>query len=894
LPSRRVLLVGWDAADWKVINPLMERGYMPAFSGLINRGVMADMETLQPVLSPMLWNSIATGKRADEHGILGFTEVDPAGGNVRPVTSTSRRVKALWNILSQEGFRSNVVSWFGGHPAEPIRGACVSDAYARGFPPKGDPWPIMPGTVWPERLAEALTDLRIHPGDIDAGIVRTFIDRATGIDQSKPHLLGTLAKVLAECFTTHAAATHLMEHEPWDFMAVYYIGIDHFSHGFMNYHPPKEDWIPAELYEMYNDVVNSGYRLMDLFLARLLFLAGPETTVLVLSDHGFHSGHLRPARIPAIPAGPAAQHRPLGIFTLTGPGIRGDERIYGINLLDVAPTVLALFGLPAGEDMPGRVLAEAFDSPPDPARIPSWDLVEGEAGMHAAGFNMPPSDAELLMQQFVDLGYIDEPKEGKRQAAAECERERQWNLARVYTSTLRFAEALPIIERIHALSPERGDYALALAEAQRRIGLTDEAAATVERAIANHRDTPAAHMILGSIAFEQGRTQEALRELLIAEKADPRLPDLHVSIGFAYLRQRRWKGAQRAFGKAIEIDPDGAGAWHGLAAAQLRVGELEQSVISALSSVGLRHGAPGAHFTLGAALLRLGRRERAVQAFETCLTLQPPLRAAHRVLARIHPDAARAAYHLKESRAFARRRETEIRRIETLRQEARHRAIDRQEIREEAKSQTPDPGSAGSLAAGVPEEGAALEFVIVSGLPRSGTSLMMQMLAAAGLPIMADGERAADPDNPEGYYEWERIKQVGRRPEILREAAGKAIKVVAPLLAQLPALHSYRVIYMDRPIGEVVESQRKMIRNRGNQGGADEPEKMLRLLSNFRDSTLRMIERRKQFQALIVSYPDLVRDPEPWLERIASFLNGQVDPGAMAAAIRPSLHRNRM
>src|SRR5258708_3849865 len=140
---------------------------MRAFSGLADRGVTADMETLQPVLSPMLWNSIATGKRAGEHGILGFTEVDPATGMVRPVTSTSRRVKALWNILSQQGLRSNVVSWFGGHPAEPIRGACVSDAYARAFPPPGDPWPLMPGTVWPGRLAEDLADLRVHPAEID-------------------------------------------------------------------------------------------------------------------------------------------------------------------------------------------------------------------------------------------------------------------------------------------------------------------------------------------------------------------------------------------------------------------------------------------------------------------------------------------------------------------------------------------------------------------------------------------------------------------------------------------------------------------------------------------------------------------------------------------------------
>jgi predicted AlkP superfamily phosphohydrolase/phosphomutase len=151
--SRRVLLVGWDAADWKIISPLLERGEFPVFDKLVDRGVIADMATLEPVLSPLLWNSIATGKRADEHGILGFTEVDPISGRVRPVTSTSRRTKALWNILSQNGIRSNVVGWFGGHPAEPIRGMCVSDAFARGCPPNGStPWPLLPGTVWPESI----------------------------------------------------------------------------------------------------------------------------------------------------------------------------------------------------------------------------------------------------------------------------------------------------------------------------------------------------------------------------------------------------------------------------------------------------------------------------------------------------------------------------------------------------------------------------------------------------------------------------------------------------------------------------------------------------------------------------------------------------------------------
>ena len=107
-----------------------------------------------------------------------------------------------------------------------------------------------------------------------------------------------------------------------------------------------------------------GYILHDMILGGILEEAGPETTVLLVSDHGFHIDHLRPKSVPVEPAGPAVQHRHYGIFAMTGPGIRRDERIYGASLLDVVPTVLTLFGLPPGADMDGKVLMDAFETPP--------------------------------------------------------------------------------------------------------------------------------------------------------------------------------------------------------------------------------------------------------------------------------------------------------------------------------------------------------------------------------------------------------------------------------------------------------------------------------------------------------------------------------------------------
>ena len=96
--SRKVLLVGWDAADWKIITPLMDQGRMPNVQRLVERGVMGQIATLKPVLSPMLWTSIATGKRPFKHGIHGFSEPTPDGLGIRPVTNLSRTVRAVWNI----------------------------------------------------------------------------------------------------------------------------------------------------------------------------------------------------------------------------------------------------------------------------------------------------------------------------------------------------------------------------------------------------------------------------------------------------------------------------------------------------------------------------------------------------------------------------------------------------------------------------------------------------------------------------------------------------------------------------------------------------------------------------------------------------------------------------
>ena len=256
----KVLLIGWDAADWKVIHPLIDAGKMPTLEKMIDEGTIGNLATLQPVLSPMLWTSIATGKRPFKHGIHGFIEPDPASGGIRPITNLSRKCKAVWNILNQNDLESIVIGWWPSHPAEPINGVMVSNHYQRASARLDEPWPMQPGTVHPPRLEPILKELRFHPEEFEPEHVFPFIPRAEEIDQEKDRRFSSFLQIMADCTTINSAATALMQNEPWDFMAVYFDAIDHFGHGFMKYHPPRQEWIPEEDFEMYKDVIAGGYQ----------------------------------------------------------------------------------------------------------------------------------------------------------------------------------------------------------------------------------------------------------------------------------------------------------------------------------------------------------------------------------------------------------------------------------------------------------------------------------------------------------------------------------------------------------------------------------------------------------------------------------------------------------
>ncbi len=762
-PARRILFIGWDAADWQMIDPLIEQDQMPNLARLIEGGVMGSVATLHPIVSPMLWTSIATGKLADKHGIHGFTEPNPKGG-ARMATSTSRRTKALWNIFQQAlGWRCNVVSWWASHPAEPLDGVTVANTFFNSRRENGK-WQVFPHSVHPPEAARELLPLLLDINEVDPSLVLPFIPRAAEIDQKGSDRLETFSRLLAECCSVQGVATGLMEAGNWDFTAVYFDAIDHFAHGFMPHHPPRMEHVPEAEFELYKDVMTGVYRFHDMMLGSLMELAGPETTIVLCSDHGFQSGGLRPVGNPREPAGPVLWHREFGILVMNGPGIKRDERIYGATLLDIAPTLLTLAGLPVGRDMDGKPLLEALVDPSTPAPIPSWDDVPGRDGRHPAGFepdDTGESSAELL-RQFAALGYIDDPGENHAKGAADAERENAYNMAEVYLASGRAAQAVTVLEKLVNDYAWESRYIHQLANAYLKAGQYRAAHNLLDRAYPlNTRSEPPPVVVMQLWAKAKLRLRDhqgAADFLHYATGRMLRSSGLWVENGWLWLELGALQLAERSFRRAVELDADAASAFHGLAHIHLRRRENPEAIDAALQALQRLYHLPRAHLCLGVALAREKRYDEALIALQRAVQMVPGMIDGHRWLAALYssrsPDSLRAGVHRNHARRLSRERAHAAGARRATAEAARPipdlpPARERERLGEVARPLPVSPGTSGR------------SFTLVSGLPRSGTSLMMQMLAAGGLPAQTDGERTADVDNPRAISNGRRSSASG-------------------------------------------------------------------------------------------------------------------------------------
>jgi len=650
--AKKVLLIGWDAADWTMMNPLLEKGLMPNLQKLMDSGVSGNLSTIRPILSPMLWNSIATGKRADKHGICGFSEPNPDGTGVRPVTSTSRKCKALWNILSQSDMRSNVVGWFASAPAEPINGAIVSDRCQAmcGIPQVKRK--ATPGLCHPPELADKLMELIVDPSLIDGEMLAPFVPEGGRIDQAKDQRLLKLAGLLSRMSTIQAAAHYLMYEKPWDFTAIYFDAIDHFGHTFMPYHPPQMEGISEEDALVFKDVMNGVYRFQDLMLGATLEMAGEDTTVMIVSDHGFHNAESRPSTDGM--ENPEGWHHPFGMACISGPGIKKNDKLYGATLLDVTPTILAMLGLPIGADMDGRPWLEIFEKPIEPKRIMSWESIEGESGEHTEEQRQDPIAAAEAIKQLVELGYIEDPGDDAEKAIWRTTRDMKHNLARALEDSQRSYKALPVWQELVEMTDDDdefvGYFKTSLARSYLSQGDFQAFEKTLNEAFNQEQlQGPTFLMMLGDAKMGQGKTDEAMDYFRQVLDLAPDASSILIRMGAVFFKLGQLDEAEQSYRKVIVAEKDNPTACCGLAEVLLAKCQFAEAVDYALLAVGMAHCYPLAHRVLGVALAEMGMDDQAIQALETSLGWEQNNPIAHKWLAKLYRrdnrDIERAARH---------------------------------------------------------------------------------------------------------------------------------------------------------------------------------------------------------------------------------------------------------
>jgi len=182
---------------------------------------------------------------------------------------------------------------------------------------------------------------------------------------------------------------------------------------------------------------------------------------------------------------------------------------------------------------------------------------------------------------------------------------------------------------------------------------------------------------------------------------------------------------------------------------------------------------------------------------------------------------------------------------------------------------------------------------VVSGIPRSGTSLMMRMLEAGGIPALTDGERPADAHNPHGYFEYSPVRRLAEDASWMAAARGKAVKIVYRLLVRLPPCVGYRIVFMERDLAEAYASQRDMLHAKGDAAASQDGGRLIRAFAAELRATKAWLATQPAMPVLAVPYAEVIREPLAWAREVARFLGGGLDEAAMAAAVDPLLYRHR-
>lgn len=589
----RVAIFAIDGADWDLLSELSTDGRIPNIRALVQGGATANLQTIQPTVSPLVWTTLATGLPPNRHAVIDF--IDRAHN--RPPDGTTRRTPTVWEIAEVFGRSSMVVNWWTAWPAwtdAPVIFDSPVDLRADALQPRG--------------LAPRVQPLVVPPENVQGPQVRRFLNITEAEYQNAVsngeanNPVQVMRRVLAKTWTDHRVGIHLYQEQDPLLTMVSFEGTDIVNHLFAPYHPPLRQGIPSDQFRRYWPAVANYYSEIDRLIGEWMNVLTEDTTVILVSAHGFRWGRERPREQPAGRTA-LSDHRNPGVFIAYGNHVAPSRASRSISIYDVVPTVLSVLGLPKSTEMPGNLPDWLFSelTPVTSVRIVSYD--EFFAGAEIGGGEIDPQAYTQLLQVVGHLSdpsrsqpVFDDDKVAGRAPATPLPPD-QWGAYAYYNnlgirlrSEKKLSEATDAFEKAISINPSRPtpylNLAMTLFDRQQYTAAEKVFMQAVERGLPNAEQwfvdfaalfrendmpsrainllteakkiLPQSYMIaanLGSALVAAKRTTEGIAELERALGMQPSSTLVLNNIGIYYARQEDYGRALDFWNRSLTIDP---------------------------------------------------------------------------------------------------------------------------------------------------------------------------------------------------------------------------------------------------------------------------------------------------------------------------------------------------
>jgi tetratricopeptide (TPR) repeat protein/predicted AlkP superfamily phosphohydrolase/phosphomutase len=581
----RLLVMGLRSVDWQSLHPHLDAGRMPRLSALIERGAIATLSSGRPLVREALWTSIATGLLADRHGVLSRHEIRPDFGGLQPMGRRSWLAPAFWELLEAEGIATATVNWPATAAADRWPGIHVDETFAVPSGAGFADWPLPTHGLSPSSLRDELAELRVHPADALEPEVAALAPRIGQAAAAKDKRLLELVTIVAVNATVHAAATHIAAKPEWDVLSVCY-DLPHMVK--LAFGKPDP---------LFDGVIERAHVLLDMMIGRLIDLAGPDAAVMVVSPNG----------VLRLMTGAVSGH-PRGILIATGPDFAPDSIMSGADAVDIAPTILARYGLASPTD--GRPLQR-----PVPTVRPARPWQRHEA----------PADAKDPTEALVAEGYVDSLPKEQAEAVRQATAVRNLHLGITLISRGRYDQAARALELALNLKPDWPEALRRLAQCRALLGDYAGCRAPAEALLAADPEQPWGHLIMATSLTLGGDSEAAKPYVENARRLGAEVPGVLIRLGGLALNRGATKEALELFRETLRLEPDRPDGLYGLGAALADQGDLAAAEHALRKAVQTQHRMPFAHQRLGMALAAQGRWREAMAALETAQAQKPDL-----------------------------------------------------------------------------------------------------------------------------------------------------------------------------------------------------------------------------------------------------------------------------